>query len=166
MIAWAVLLFVAGTGLILAEFVVPGLICGILGSVLVIASAAMAYYIYPDYLMFIILVELVGVIIAIIAGMVILSRTRAANPLILQTSQQANAGWVAAESDTALLGARGAVSTALRPAGTILINGKRIDAVSDGAFIDKGAVVRVIAVQGSRVVVEAIIDAEQPPRYD
>jgi membrane-bound serine protease (ClpP class) len=35
-----------------------------------------------------------------------------------------------------------------------VVNGKRVDAVSDGSFIDKGARVRVIEVQGARVVVE------------
>ena len=61
---------------------------------------------------------------------------------------------MAADSDISLDGTEGEVYSALRPAGTIIIDKKRIDAVANGSFIDKGARVRVIEVRGSRVVVE------------
>ena len=48
--------------------------------------------------------------------------------------------------------------TPLRPAGIIEIADRRIDAVSDGAFIDSGSRVRVLTVEGSRVVVERVED--------
>jgi membrane-bound serine protease (ClpP class) len=156
MITWVLILFAGGMVLILAEFIVPGMICGILGGLLVLSSAGLGCYTYPDYTWTIILSELVGVFAAVVLGMFLLARTRAGKNLILSSSQQADAGWVAAESDASLVGAQGEVFTALRPAGTILIHGKRVDAVSDGTFIDKGATVRVIEVHGSRVVVEQV----------
>jgi len=156
MIAWVLVLYGAGLILILAEFIVPGMICGILGGTLVTASCVMACYHHPDYTLFFILGEAAGVFVAIMAGMYILARTRAGKRFILESSQQADAGWVASETDRSLMGAIGEVCTALRPAGTILIEGKRIDAVSDGAFIDKGARIRVIETSGSRVVVERV----------
>jgi membrane-bound serine protease (ClpP class) len=88
--------------------------------------------------------------------MYLLARTRAGKHLILSTSQQAAAGWVSVDTDASLIGAEGEVHSALRPAGTVNINGKRVDAVSEGSFIDKGARVRVLEVHGSRVVVEQI----------
>jgi len=154
MIAWVIVLYGAGVVLILAEFIVPGMICGILGGTFVVASGVMACYHYPDYTLFFVLGEALGVFIAITIGMYMLSRTRAGKRLILESSQQANAGWVAQETDRSLIGATGEVYTALRPAGTIMVGGKRIDAVSDGAFIDKGKRIRVIEASGSRVVVE------------
>ena len=156
MIAWVLILFAAGMALILAEFVVPGMICGIIGGLLVLASAGLGCYHYPDYTLMIVLGELVGVVLSIVLGMYILARTRAGKYLILEASQQAGAGWVAAETDVSLRGAVGVAHTALRPAGTIVVNGKRIDAVSDGGFIDKDAKIRIIEVHGSRVVVEKI----------
>ncbi len=156
MMGWVVVLYVAGLVLILAEFIVPGMICGILGASFVLASGAIACHTYPDYALFIVLGEAIGVLIAIAIGMYMLSRTRAGKTLILQSSQQANAGWVAHETDRSLMGATGEVYSALRPAGMIMIDGKRIDAVSDGAFIDKGTRVRVIEASGSRVVVEQV----------
>ncbi|MCC6486790.1 MAG: NfeD family protein, partial [Candidatus Hydrogenedentes bacterium] len=45
--------------------------------------------------------------------------------------------------------------TALRPAGTIVVNGKRVSAVSTGDFISEGTAVRVVEAHGNRVVVES-----------
>jgi membrane-bound serine protease (ClpP class) len=55
-----------------------------------------------------------------------------------------------------LLNCEGTVFTALRPAGTIMVDDKRVDAVSDGTFIDAKKRVIVTEVHGSRVVVEEI----------
>lgn len=156
MTAWAIIFFVAGMALILAEFIVPGMICGVLGSLLVIASGAIACYAYPDYALFIVLGELLGVCFCIGLGMYMLARTRTAKHLILADNQDPSAGWVAADSDLALVGAEGKAFTKLRPAGTILIAGKRIDAVANGGYIEKDKPIRVIEVHGSRVVVEEI----------
>ncbi|MCX5759601.1 MAG: hypothetical protein NTU83_14080, partial [Candidatus Hydrogenedentes bacterium] len=101
------MLYIAGLVLILAEFIVPGMICGILGATFVLASGAIGCHTYPDYALFFVLGEAVGVLVAIAIGMYMLSRTRAGKTLILQSSQQANAGWVAHETDHSLMGATG-----------------------------------------------------------
>ena len=44
----------------------------------------------------------------------------------------------------------------LRPSGTVEIEGRRVSVVSDGQLLDKGRRVRVVLVEGSRVVVEAV----------
>jgi len=154
MIGWILLLFAAGMALVLAEFFVPGLICGVLGSLLVLASGGLACYTYPDHVLFIILVYALGVCICVAIGMYMMSRTRAAKHLILGDSQQLAAGWVAADSDLGLVGMQGKAITTLRPAGTILVDGKRLDAVTNGGYIEKDAEIRVIEVHGSRIVVE------------
>jgi len=41
----------------------------------------------------------------------------------------------------------------LRPAGMALINGRRVDVVTEGAMIERDTPVRVVAVEGMRVVV-------------
>lgn len=55
-----------------------------------------------------------------------------------------------------LLGAVGTADTTLRPAGQATINGQRVDVVTDGVFVEAGENVRVIEVEGVRVVVEPI----------
>lgn len=154
MLAWVIILFIAGMVLILAEFLIPGLVCGVVGALFVLASGGLGCYTYPDHAWLIIVGEFAGVVVSIMLGIYILSSTRAGKHLVLQESQQAKSGWVASDSDMSLVGKEGKVFTALRPAGSIIIDKKRIDAVSDGSFIEEGATIRVIEVYGSRVVVE------------
>ncbi len=52
-----------------------------------------------------------------------------------------------------LVGHEGVTVTPLRPAGMALIDGRKIDVVSLGDFIDKDVPVRVVDISGNRVVV-------------
>ncbi|HOZ48544.1 MAG TPA: NfeD family protein [Candidatus Hydrogenedentes bacterium] len=153
---WALLFYAGGTVLVLAEFIVPGGICGAVGGLFILISCIVGCYGAPDHVAFVIILEAVGIVISIVLGFTYLPRTRLARRLILEDSQDAAAGWVAVESNERLVGRTAEVLTALRPAGTILVDGERLDAVSDGQFIDKGAAVRVLEVHGSRVVVEQV----------
>ena len=51
--------------------------------------------------------------------------------------------------------------TPLRPAGKALIEGKRVDVISEGGFIERGAQVQVIQVEGLRVVVRELRGEEE-----
>ena len=55
-----------------------------------------------------------------------------------------------------LIGAEGVCSTVLRPSGFVELKGKRVDVVTRGENVEQGARVRVVEVEGSRVVVEKI----------
>lgn len=57
------------------------------------------------------------------------------------------------------VGARGRTRSALRPAGSAEFEGRLVDVVSDGSFIEEGAAVRVIAVEGTRVTVGSTADS-------
>ena len=62
-------------------------------------------------------------------------------------------GFVSAEGRDFLVGKTGLVLTELRPSGTAEVDGAPVDVVSEGAYIEKGEKVTIIAVNGSRVVV-------------
>lgn len=53
------------------------------------------------------------------------------------------------------VGRIGTAITVLRPTGAMEIDGERIDVVTEGAFVEPGTPVRVLYVQGARVVVAA-----------
>jgi membrane-bound serine protease (ClpP class) len=57
---------------------------------------------------------------------------------------------------TALLGRTGRALTVLRPAGAMELDGQRLDVVTAGEFVDAGAAVRILEVQGNRIVVEKV----------
>ncbi len=51
------------------------------------------------------------------------------------------------------VGAVGIATSPLRPAGSAEFDGRRVDVVSDGGFVDTGSEVRVLRVEGERVTV-------------
>ncbi|MDI6860712.1 MAG: NfeD family protein [Caldisericia bacterium] len=55
-----------------------------------------------------------------------------------------------------LSGKRGKVITTLRPSGTIEIDGKRYDAISLGEFIEKDSRVKVVKIEGNKIIVEKL----------
>lgn len=152
---WYVLgMFVAGIVFIFSEFFIPGLIVGTLGVVLLLVSTGYGWYLFPEYGPFIAFGEFIGLAVSIALGMYAMANTRLGNFMIMDKSQDASEGWHAPAQDPALVGQEATVYSALRPAGKILVNGERIDAVSTGTFIDAEATVRVVEVEGGRVVVE------------
>ena len=52
-----------------------------------------------------------------------------------------------------LMGEIGRTLTPLRPSGTTDFSGRRVDTVSEGVMIERGELVRVVAVEGRRIVV-------------
>jgi membrane-bound serine protease (ClpP class) len=55
-----------------------------------------------------------------------------------------------------LVGKEGVAQSHLRPVGVALIEGRRVDVVTEGGMIDPGARVRVVAVEGNRVIVRRV----------
>jgi membrane-bound serine protease (ClpP class) len=153
---WLVILFLAGVALIIAEFFVPGLVCGIVGGLCLLGGAAYGVYQFPDQAFFIIFAYALGAFTAVTGGVMILPRTAAGRRMILQPSITDDADWVSDVSDDSLIGEEGVVNTTLRPSGTIVLGDKRHYAVSNGEYIEKDERVRVIEVHGNRVVVERI----------
>lgn len=80
-------------------------------------------------------------------------RTNAAKRAGLDESER---GYTAPDDQTELLGREGVSITPLRPAGTALIGGARVDVVTDGEFLERETSVRVSAVEGTRVIVTRI----------
>ena len=155
---WILILFAAGIALILAEFFVPGGICGAFGGVSLLVSGGMAVYLYPSYALFIVVAEFITALIAVVVGLYLFPHTFAGKRMILQSDQPLDEGWVASTTDDSLIGAEGEAFTTLRPAGTVAFEARRVGAVTSGEFIEKGSRVRVIEVRGNRIVVEATAD--------
>jgi membrane-bound serine protease (ClpP class) len=87
----------------------------------------------------------------------LLSRGKLGRQLVLQSATSTTQGYVSEPpGQSALLGKRGTLLTALRPAGMALIDGQRVDVVSEGEFFDKGLDIEVTHVDGNRVVVRRV----------
>jgi membrane-bound serine protease (ClpP class) len=75
---------------------------------------------------------------------------------ILSEEERSIAGYTSRKDAKELLGTKGVALTTLRPAGTVEINGKRIDVVTDSEFIENGKQIEVVEVEGMRIVVREI----------
>jgi membrane-bound serine protease (ClpP class) len=80
----------------------------------------------------------------------IMPRTRAGKSLVLSTELKKSA---VDNKTQELVGRDGRTITALRPAGAAEIDGRRLDVVTDGVFVEAGQSVRVVSVEGARIVV-------------
>ncbi|MCM3387978.1 nodulation protein NfeD [Ureibacillus chungkukjangi] len=149
----SVLFFIIGLALLIAELFVPGGIVGIIGGALMIIGLLFAgeSVVHMAYSI------LIAVFIAII-GMVILMKffgknLHVFNKLILRDATTTEEGYVSNVNRIELLGKIGDTITPLRPSGTIIVGNERIDAVSEGSYIEANKKVEVIQVEGSRIIV-------------
>ena len=156
-----IILFVAGVTLLFSEFLLPGGFLGVIGGIMVIASVIVGWITFPEYGLFIFGGEFAGVIIGLVLGFYVMSKTGARSHLVMGAEQTKSDGYFSPSEDPALVGRLATVHTALRPAGSIMHDGKRIDAVSDGTFIHAGKSVRIIEVEGHRVVCEEVGEPEE-----
>ena len=98
----------------------------------------------------------IALVIAVVLFLLIVSRlpsSRLWNKIVLQKASRTEEGYVSAAERTELVGKTGEVLTELRPSGTARIDGRPVDVISEGAFIQKGKSIVVLSVNGSRVVV-------------
>ena len=159
-----VILFILGLGAILVEiFLIPGFgVAGVVGILLMIAALFLSLFNTEGYfdasLIQMAIVQLGGAL----AGFFILGflaykflpNTRSFKAFVLDTQSGSDKGFTSAPDYSELEGKMGVAITVLRPAGTAVIDEKRYDVVTQGDFIDKDANIRVLKVEGMRIVVE------------
>lgn len=147
-----VTLLIVGGFLLLAETVLPGMIAGILGVLCLIGGVAVGYQEFGATTgNWIFLGTMVGLLVGFVLWLKYFPDSRFAR---LYTSQ-GTVGDIGTERPE-LVGQSGVAHTGLRPSGVAIIGGERVDVVTEGALIEHGAAVKVIAVEGARVVVRQI----------
>lgn len=148
------LLFILGLVMLVLELFVPSFgILGLLGSVCLVAGVVRAAFSYTHALLNLgIAFAAAAVVIVIVA--VIFKERGIWNRFILRDSLTKEEGFVPVLEKISLLGAAGVSITPLRPAGTAMVGGERVDVVTEGSFIGSGRPISVVKVEGGRVVVK------------
>ena len=161
-----VLILIIGLVLLALEFLVfPGtFISGALGAICIIASLVMAGVsprVPLDWNMPEIQSHLLSVgfsILAMIAGLLLTAYVLVKNPrrlaLAMNESFERDKGFTAANDFSFLRDKRGTSLTDLHPSGKCEIDGTSYEVISSGSFIKKGSQVRVVFIEGSKIVVE------------
>ncbi len=154
-----ILLLIAGFLLICAEVFVPGGILGSIGALLWIAAVVQGYR-SPDLTTTQATSLLLGVTVVSAVLFYLWVRYFPQTPIGRKMTLSATArDFSAADRQLQeMLGREGVARSALRPAGVAEIDGNRVDVVSEGGRIPPGSRIRVIEVEGNRVVVRRIDD--------
>lgn len=141
-------LALVGFCLIAAEIILPGAILGMLGGVCLMAAIVIAFVTGGPMVG---LATLVVIGIGSIVGFVLWLRWFPGSGIGRRMTLQSTV----ASPDAAIFqpGQSGEALTALRPAGSARINGKKVDVVTAGDFIEAGMEIEIESVAGMRVVV-------------
>lgn len=150
------ILFVVGILLIFFEFFLPGAISGTLGVAALILSLFLAGEDAMQMGISIIIAIVISIFVFYLMIKVFGRKLTLFNKMVLSESAKKEDGYVSNINRTELLGKEGITLTILRPAGTAIIQNERIDVVSEGGFIEQNASIKVIKVEGARIVVREI----------
>lgn len=147
-----IILLVLGAILMFLETFLPGLVTGILGFLCWVAAVILGYKEFGFQAGNLILGGvLVGSVVGVFSWLKFFPESRIAR-LFVSRSAVGELGVAKPE----LVHRTGVTITQLRPSGTAFINGKRVDVVTEGALIEQGASIKVVAVEGIRVVVREV----------
>lgn len=161
----AALAFVIGLGLLMLEIlVIPGFgFAGISGIALMFGGILFIFGTsYPlEVAMLWLSISLLATIALGIVLLYTLPKTSAWQQFVLSTEERSELGYQAPSAKLVdYAGKTGRAITPLRPAGAAIIDGSRVDVVTEGDFIDRDAPVKVIRVEGMRVLVQEIEERE------
>lgn len=146
---------VLGLLLILIEFYLPGAIMGIAGGILIITSIVLFAMEATSPVWIILYIIMVTVAIVYLVKFA-LWRIRTAKPgrsIYLQSDQT---GYQASSYDASVIGKTGVVVTDLKPGGHILVEGKRLQAISQSGYLVKGTEIIVLSGQEESLIVKPI----------
>ncbi len=161
----SIILFLVGMIFIAVEvFVIPGFgVTGILGIAAMIAGIFLASP-SAQYAIISLLIAIIASIILIVISVKNRKTRKIWRKIILSQKQENSEGYSSQDLEqNRLLNAYGKAITPLRPAGTALINGNRVDVVTEGQFVVEGASIQVVSVSGGRVVVKEGAPENTPP---
>ena len=163
-----IILFILGIILLALEiFVIPGFgIAGISGILLILASIFLAllgnfkFVGASDISSAIIRLatSIVGAIVLVFILAKFLPKSSTFSRLILNEAENSEKGFISNPIVSELLGREGIALTTLRPAGTADFNGRRVDVVTESSYIENGKKIRVMKVEGHKVIVREIVD--------
>lgn len=157
----AVFLYVVCAGLIVAEVLIPSFGLLSVSALACLAGGLVIFFRHSP------LAGWIGVVIAVvmvpsllIMAYRVLPKTRFGRQVILSPPIRERGEAI---SDTAemnkLLGRTGRVRTPMRPVGMCDFDGRRVECVAEGGYVEKNELVKVIHVEGTQVTVRVMHEA-------
>ena len=151
----ALVFLIAGLVLLTVEMFVPGIgIFGGLGLICLVLFIAFQAKTFTEAL---ILLLIIAAIVAVFLFILVHSFKKGLiyrSGIVLKNEQKREEGFLAGSDMSHLMGKQGVSITTLRPAGTAVFEGERIDVLTEGEFVPAGTPVEVVRVSGMRVFVK------------
>lgn len=152
----AITLLVIGIILLVLELFVPGGILGVIGASAIVVSLFISGYDLSHMAISILIAFIVAIVTFIILYRSADEERGFFKRIVLQDRTTTDEGYVSQITRSDLIGKEGISATPLRPAGTMLLDDERIDVVTEGNYIDIHKPVKIVYVEGMRVVVREI----------
>ncbi len=149
----AYIILFLGLLLVLLEFYIPGAIMGIFGGLLIFASIVI-FAIQSQSVIFSFLFGIGAIVCLVLLIKFALWRIRTSTSIFSIYSNADQEGYVASHYDASAVGKKGIVDTDLKPGGHIIVDGKRMLAISQSGYIAKGSEVIVIGGQEESLIVK------------
>ncbi|WP_027634606.1 NfeD family protein [Clostridium hydrogeniformans] len=149
------ILFLVGIALVILEMFIPGFgIPGILGGIVLLAAIILtANTVTQMIILTIIILAILGIAFTIV--LILFTKGKITN-VVLEEKLDKERGYIGTEDLDYFIGKEGTTTSVLRPSGTADFQGVRMDVVSEGDFIELNEKIKVIKVQGRRIVVKKL----------
>ncbi len=154
-----IICFVIGIGLLLLEAFMPGFGApGITGVILEVITLVLTWFEHgPVATLAMLLIVLLVLTIAISTSLRSITHGRLRNSSLVHTETESNEDGYRSTEDLAVFQDReGITSSVLRPTGIADFDGVRLNVSSEGDFIAAGTKVRIIKVEGAKILVRAL----------
>lgn len=154
-----IICFLIGIGLLILETFMPGFGApGITGIVLEVITLVMTWIEHgPVATLAMLLIVLLVTAIAISVGLRSITRGRLSKSSLVNSETESNEDGYRSTQDLAVfMDKEGTTSTVLRPAGIADFDGVRLNVSSEGDYIPAGTKIRIIKVEGAKILVRAI----------
>jgi len=148
--------FLLAIGLILVflEFFLPGGIMAISAGILLLASVIFFAIEFSSFLATMLYsICVVGIVCVLIKFTLKRFKKGKFKGIFLNSAQN---GYVASQFAKEMIGKQGEAVSDLKPAGHILVAGKRYQALSKMGYIDKGSSIEVIGGEGAHLIVKSL----------
>ncbi|MBI5435097.1 MAG: hypothetical protein HZA52_19845 [Planctomycetes bacterium] len=161
-LGFAVVLLGLGLGFIVAEILFPSFgVLAVLATASIIGSVAVAFVLSTTTGMWFLSAVAVLVPGTILVGFKVFPKTPMGKALI-NPGLSFGAPKSYDSRDGGLVGKEGVAESMLRPAGVARLENRRVDVVTRGEMIQPGERVRVLEVEGNRVVVARAEEVQAP----
>lgn len=154
-----IICFLIGIGLLILEAFMPGFgAAGITGIVLEVITLVMTWFEHgPIATLAMLLIVLLVLAIAISTSLRSITSGRLSQSSLVHSETESNEdGYRSVEDLAVFMDKEGTATSVLRPTGIADFDGVRLNVSSEGDFIPAGTKVRIIKVEGAKILVRAL----------